>query len=88
MSGPPVKKRPASSQLTGKKKTRSAIAAESTFSDVLDRALARTSIAEEKLWQLVVSSATSLENIQAWMAASNELRIIAGHLAKLKGGGK
>lgn len=82
---PPKRKKPASGETSGSRKTKSATARESTFAKVLDRAFERLSVVEEKLWQQIAGGHDDISSIQAWLSVAYELRLVAGHRAKSKG---
>jgi hypothetical protein len=84
--GPPSKrKKPASGETSGSRKTKSVTARESTFAKVLDRAFDRLSIVEEKLWQQIAGGIDDISSIHSWLSVAYELRLVATNRAKFKG---
>jgi hypothetical protein len=81
--GSPPKKKPASDETSGSRKTKSVTARESTFAKVLDRAFNRLTVVEEKLWQQIAGGSDDISSIQAWLNIAHELRLVAGHRVKL-----
>ena len=85
---PPESKRPASGETSGPRRPKSATKRESTFARVLDRALHRLLVVEEKLWQQIAGGHDDISSIQAWLSVTYEPRLVAGHRAKLEGATK